>query len=753
VEYLSLTNLSIKDLIGKQTDLTFLVGAGCSVDKPSCLPAGRSMMNSIINYTCAKSEIEKIKKLKELRFEQLIETVRDRLDEDLKTIDYYGLCDRPNIQHFFLVDMLKKDNFVITTNFDFLIEYGLLKSGIPREDVIPVITKEDFIENDNPYEIINEGKKPIYKIHGSTRNIIKNENTKDSLIATIKAFGSNKEGKNVFQLESFKQPLFSNITIDRSLVIMGYSGSDDFDIIPTLKALTNIHDIIWINHSENLEINEEKIMEIDFKTLKSIDFLDRNLEKVYRLLQGIKMTNNADHVYLVNVNTTSMVNELLDFAPKLSSENFSITPIDWFNKSIEKPSEIVKYYIPYKIYLDFDNWSDASRCAEIMHKIALKTGDKYWELNTLIDMGEIFRIKGEFSKALKNFESALEIAEKLGTLTGKLVVLNNISNIYQKQGKYKEALKNYEKALKSAEKVGDLSRKATILNNIGMILRSKSTYDEALENYQDALNIAEQLGDLSAKVIYLINVGEIYRIKKEYEKAISHYEEASEIAKNLGDMMGRADSLNNIGQVYRDRGHFSDALNYYQQSLEINEQLDNLSGKATSLNNIATIYYIEKNYQKALEMFQEVYQIDGKIGNLSETSTALNNIGEVYRITGNYSDALNYFEQALEIDNKLGNLSAISITQNNMASIYYSQEQYNEALKLYEKSLKIDKQLGNLKGSAFRLWWIGTIYNKLGKPSKAVDSMEQAISIYKKLNLKEEVKILEEKLNVLRTNI
>ena len=748
---MSLTNLTIKDLLSKNQDLTFLVGAGCSVDKPSCLPAGRAMMDSIINYTCASSEIDKIKELKELRFEQIIEIVRDRLDNDLKIIDYYGLCEKPNVQHFFLVDMIKKENFVITTNFDFLIEYGLLGSKIPKDEIVPVITKEDFIKYDNPYEIINEGKKPVYKIHGSTRNIIENKSTKDSLIATIKAFGSNKEGKNVFQLESFKQPLFSNITNDRSLVIMGYSGSDDFDVVPTLKALKNLRSIIWINHSATINVKKERVKEIEENTIESLDRIDANLKKVYQILLEIRRMNNADHVYLVDVNTTSIANELIDFKPSLSSENFSITPIDWFTQNIDKPSEVVKYYIPYKIYIDFDKYSDASRCAETMHEIAEKTGDEYWKFNTLNDIGEIFRIKGEYQKALKNYELALNIAEHLGTDTGKLVIFNNISNIYQKQGNYKEALKYYKSAFKYADRLRDLSRKATILNNIGMIFRAKSQYDSALKNYQEALNIVEQLGNLSQKVIYLINIGEIHRNKGEYSNAMSSYKEALEIAKNLGDLTGKSVALNNIGQLYRDRGEYSDALKYYQKALKIDEKLENLPGKATSLNNIATIYYVEEKYEKALEMFQEVYMIDEKLGNLSQKATSLNNIGEIYRVMGRYSEALKKFETVLKIDEQLENLSGMAITFNNIGSIHYTQERLNEALRYYEKALNIDEKLGNLKGSASRLWWIGTIYNKLNKQDKAIDNMEQALTIYKKLNLKSEIKSLQETLDHLKS--
>ena len=85
-------------------------------------------MDAIIDYTCAESEKKKLQKLENLRFEQLIEILRDRLDFKLKIIDYYGQCDNPNLQHFYLVEMIKKGHYVMTTNFDFLIERALLES-------------------------------------------------------------------------------------------------------------------------------------------------------------------------------------------------------------------------------------------------------------------------------------------------------------------------------------------------------------------------------------------------------------------------------------------------------------------------------------------------------------------------------------------------------------------------------------------------------------------------------------------------
>ncbi len=474
------TNLTIRDLITPDSKLTFLVGAGCSIDPPSCLPAGPAMMNAIIDYTCAESEIEKIKKLDQLRFEALVEIIRDRLDPDLKIIDFYGLCDKPNIQHSFLAEMIKKGHFVMTTNFDFLIEQALLQSDVSKEDIKVVITKADFEKFNNPNELFEQGKKTVYKIHGSTKNIISGEKTKDSLVATIQAFGSNKEGENIFQIEPFKRLLFDNISNERSLVVIGYSGSDDFDVVPTLKVLENLKNVIWINHIQD-DNDREQIYEIDKSTSQSLKKLGKKFKKVTQILFEIWQMNNAEHIYRMDVNTSRIISKLMETKPKLSLDNFSINAMDWLKKNIMLPSEMMKYDIPYKIYWDLDIYDKAMICSE----------------------------------------NCLRIAEELGDLSGKATVLNNIGRIHDEQGRYPEALRLYEEALQIAEQLGDLSVKAAVLNNIGRIHDEQGNYPEALKRYEEALQIDEQLRDLSGKATDLNNIGSIYKAQGNYPEAVS----------------------------------------------------------------------------------------------------------------------------------------------------------------------------------------------------------------------------------------
>jgi len=46
-----------------------------------------------------------------------------------------------------LAEMMKNGQFVLTTNFDFLIEYALQHSGIPKGEVKIVITNRMMMRN------------------------------------------------------------------------------------------------------------------------------------------------------------------------------------------------------------------------------------------------------------------------------------------------------------------------------------------------------------------------------------------------------------------------------------------------------------------------------------------------------------------------------------------------------------------------------------------------------------------------------
>ena len=165
------SKLNINEFISEEEKLTFLVGAGASTESPSLLPAASETIKTLIEFSCSKSEIDNILKIQDLPFENLAGIILESLD-DVKFLDFYQESDKPNIAHFVLAEMMKKGHFIITTNFDPLLEYALLQSDVPKKKIVPVITEKDYEKFSDPEKLYRSGKYPVYKIHGSPKNII-----------------------------------------------------------------------------------------------------------------------------------------------------------------------------------------------------------------------------------------------------------------------------------------------------------------------------------------------------------------------------------------------------------------------------------------------------------------------------------------------------------------------------------------------------------------------------------------------------
>jgi len=763
-----ITDQNIGDLLNEMEEITFLVGAGISVDAPSRQPAGRAMMDAIIDYACDESEIEGIKGIKDLRFEALIEIVRDRLDNDLRIIDFYGLCDKPNLQHFYIADMITRGQFVLTTNFDFLIEYALQQIGIANEKIVPVITRDDFEKYYDPHELIEQKKYPLYKIHGSTKNIITGDDTREYLITTIQAFGSNKDGLNVFQIEPFKRPLFENITRNRTLVVMGYSGSDDFDVVPTLKILPNLQNLIWLNYKFDDE-GYGKIYEIEDPQ----NFSSESMDKIDMILISIKNLGFVNRVYRADVNTSKLIEKLIKIKPKLSLVNFENNPLNWLEENVPKPDNIQKLFVTQRIFQDYERYDDAIRCIFKIIEESESSGDKTAQSLALNYLGNIYFKKGDYPNAnmtfstalavsstdgspvlvealtnlatvqlfqenydvaLIGFEESLRIYEKNKNLQAKASCIKSIGDVHYKRGNYEEAIKKYKESLKIYDEFGDLLSRATVLNNMGIIYMDWKRYSEALEQLEEAYQISDQLGSLSAKAIVLGNIGRIHFYEKKYSEALKLYQEALKLNEKLGNYGAKASMLSDLGELYKDQGDFSKALEMCDEALRINVKLNDSIEKAYTLTLIGEIHSMGGYFDKAQDNFEKALETYEQLGNKEKVANCHRLIGDLLFSIKNYEDALNEYKAEILIWDELGESTHKIDALSNVSVICSELNLFQEAKEKAEEAIQLAENISYLKGLALANNNLASIYYSHKDSRNALLYYEKACSIYEKLD-------------------
>jgi len=778
-------NDSFRDLI-KDKKLTFLVGAGCSIDKPSSLPSGRDMMKSIVEFSCHedfKDEIEILVNNDELRFEQLGEIFTDLLDNDLQCIDYFSECSHPNSIHFFLAKMIQKGHFVITTNFDSLIEHALVKIGIPNDQIIPIITKKEFEIYNNPDELFEKNLFPVYKIHGSPSDIIKNTSKNDlkqSLIITTRALSENKNGLNIFELEPYKQVAFNNLLKNRTLIVLGYSGSDDFDIIPTLLSIKDIKEIIWISHSDQKDPFVYKLDCIDN---------DDNLKRADKPIFKLKISLENTKIFKVEGNTKEILSEI-DCYEEIDYDNeFTLNPIEWLNDHIKDPTVIEKIQMCYKIF-EFNNFKKALECVEKLLDIAIREKDPYWQSVGFFNKGNILRSRGKFADALSYYDkslsminkipkqkdhltrvymgkaqvlrdqgqllashkmlvNALELAEKSKNMLQKAQIYNSLGLIQMELGDITESEKNFERALTIFDKLNLLVAKAVVFLGKSIIYGNRGEYKEEYENLQTATRICKELNSKYYYSACLTQMGHNHFAKGIYETALKNYNKAYEIAVFMDNNQHQAELLGAIGRVLLRTEDISQSLEKFNESLQINETNEFLIGKAVNLEDIAHVHKKKGDFPIAIDYIKQALEINKEIGNYTKIFVNHLNLGHAYLLNGNPNNALNIYQVASNMLRKVDDQSIKTQYHIMVAQACIDLEMYEKAIK----ELKLAEEGGENLPSKINFIEINSCFGKIrekkGDHKKAIFYYKKSLDLARKYELSQEIAIHLNKLGLI----
>jgi tetratricopeptide (TPR) repeat protein len=710
------------------------------MDHPSCIPSARMFVDELFRYYAPEEEIEKLSSLESLRYEFLVEKVQNLFDKELKFLDYLNEVKEPNVIHLFLANMIMRYNYVITTNFDYLIERALQK----KLDMFPtfhnyhkkamvIITKED-------YQKRVSFKFPIIKIHGSKMDVLTGRLTKDSLITTISALGREREKGETFAIEPYKKPLINEVMNGRDLVIMGYSGSDDFDISPMLKELNNMKRIIWIDHDHSLTPGKEEIFKYNVVEDLS-DLRSSELSKLDKLL--VELTSNKNiEVYKIKAKTADFVKHQL--AP-IFKESFDLltkeTPeISSFSKYMQETRftapESSKYRLAHEIFYDLGDIESAERTAKQglnLSKVENHKINRNYFSNAL---GLVNLSKGEYNIALEHFEESLKITGSLNQQVEKIGILLNIGELYRKKRDLKNAFKYYfDAAVLLTDNTPDIL-KFTVLNNLGILYRDNGDIPNAIKNIESALEIAEKSGDLFRKSLCLNNLAGMKLSKGLINPALSYASEALKIDEQLGDLNSMCYTLNTIGNIYRTAGNYNQAFQYLERAYQIAIKIQNLNVKALVVNAIGVIHYQTGNYDLAFEKYNEALEISEEIGDSSMKATGLNNIGMYYRVKKDFNKAFELFNQSITLTEEIGEKTNLGVRYGNRASIYEARREFEKALEDYKKALSIEQSLGNLEGIASQLTNIGGVSGDLGRYEATIKNYEQVLNIMENLGNK-----------------
>ena len=476
----------------------------------------------------------------------------------------------PSFGYRILALLLKsnyKNNLIITTNFDNLIEDALFWYTDKKAIVINHELLANFAENPNITRPI------IAKLH---RGIFFNPLNQPEEINGLK-------GKWHDILKSFFQ-IYTPIVI-------GYGGGDRSLMQLLEEESIEMRNGIYWCYVEKYGFPNEKIQSIVKQ--KNGYFVRTAGFDAVMLAIGNKFFPDEIGIDKTEQHLKRLINEQMDqYASqyrelikqsntiKSATENSNQSEKD-FNQEIEKIKVEAEKRQKSNAATAWDYFAQANQYQDLNdYDNAIKSYNKAIKLQT--DVPYFYNNRGGVYDKLKKYEEALSDYNKAIKLNPDYeIVYYNRGNIYVKLGRYEEALSDYNKVIELNP------NNESAYYNSGIIYNKLKKYEEAMSNLNKTIELNPNLAD--AYCLRSIAYHEL----KQYKEAMSDLNKAIKLNPDL------ADAYCLRGIAYHELKQYKEAMSDYNKGIELNSKYKQVYLKR------AEIYRLQGQIEKAIQ--DEVY--------------------------------------------------------------------------------------------------------------------------------------------------
>ncbi len=481
--------------------LSILAGAGISSQMPTNLPLAFNLSSTVVNSICKPyfiddKEIDIIEKyIQDVRLEMVFSIIEKTLGQDIYIPISFFEDASPNKNHYIIAELVRDGlvDTILTTNFDLAFEKAFEELKIPYN----VIIKE------SDYSYVNKDTQvSIIKLHGTITKIKPQEKVQVLIENVGKPFTFNKYN----YLEKILQ--------ENDLLVLGYSGRDDFDIYPLLLNTMSEKAVTWVVHKNQKELDISEINN------------NLNLAHIQRIM--LKRGNNSQ---ILEADTTKFLEKLLTNRFPIAKFEFGDDNIDWENKVIEWGKSYFETAIPYLIkgsligtIRSYSYY--AKKNFQLALEISKRHDDKRSYCQSLVLLGIQLMEHDEEKESLNHINKAIEIAKHENYINLLLDGYNEAGLAYDITGEHDKAIQSYMAGLELYKNDPSLikinyTRKGKILYNLGISYYYKNDFDKLFEFWELAANIQDKYGDVNNLFLTLFNMSEQKFLHGKIEESVN----------------------------------------------------------------------------------------------------------------------------------------------------------------------------------------------------------------------------------------
>jgi tetratricopeptide (TPR) repeat protein len=232
--------------------------------------------------------------------------------------------------------------------------------------------------------------------------------------------------------------------------------------------------------------------------------------------------------------------------------------------------------------------------------------------------GQVLELMGKWNRteAEADYRAALDSAR--GNPLLELNALLALGNLNRLRGDFVPALDWLAQAKAARTAFEDTEGLARVLIETGKVLFRIGEYAHAKENLIKGLALARERGDMKNTALALDALGGVVGAQGDDVDAWELYEESLAFMREIGDKAGISDSLNGMGILATKQGDYAKARALYEESLAFYREIGNQHGNLVLLHNLAYVFYFQSDFRAARELFEEILaptkEMDDKTG-------------------------------------------------------------------------------------------------------------------------------------------
>ncbi|MHA2352373.1 MAG: cache domain-containing protein [Candidatus Thorarchaeota archaeon] len=225
-------------------------------------------------------------------------------------------------------------------------------------------------------------------------------------------------------------------------------------------------------------------------------------------------------------------------------------------------------------------------------------GSMYEEVGTTVDallsfqeaarFGNQAFIRGDLNRALANYQNLLEISRRLEIDVGEQIMLLNIGNVFRQRGDTGSAMNYYKQSMAIAERIlkktkedgadekDALVRIASLYHNMALVEMDRGHADKSMELLEEAEAIDRTMQNQYGLAKRFDAMGLVMMRDGRYSQAQSKFDEAQEIAKSIDYLRSLAYIHYHEGELYQVQGKWKKAEDNYNESITYGQETDEL---------------------------------------------------------------------------------------------------------------------------------------------------------------------------------